>query len=299
MFVHTGTCNGCVNNEQKRGQIKNKTVQEVLDKNNLSWKYYYEGDAEDWFLYISYFNDHFTEDKFPSMETFYADAAKGTLPNYSFINPSESVQPELNNTKSYGLMNDQHPDHSMREGERLIKNVYESLRNGPKWNETLLIITYDEHGGFYDHVSPPQEGVPNPDGKKNFYGFDFTRLGLRVPMILVSPWIAKGKLVSEPQEKQKPKTTSQFEHSSIISSIMNIFGISERFSARTDWAATFDDLLHELDEPRTDCPEQLEYIPPPTEKEIQRLYSQPLKDRLREKVKRMCARINPLDETCA
>lgn len=132
------------------------------------------------------------------METFYDDAAKGTLPNYSFINPSESVQPELNNTRSYGLMNDQHPDHSMREGERLIKNVYESLRNGPKWNETLLIITYDEHGGFYDHVSPPQEGVPNPDGKKNFYGFDFNRLGLRVPMILVSPWIAKGKLVSEP-----------------------------------------------------------------------------------------------------
>jgi len=45
-----------------------------------------------------------------------------------------------------------------------MKNVYEALRNGPSWNETLFIITYDEHGGFYDHVSPPSEGVPNPDG---------------------------------------------------------------------------------------------------------------------------------------
>lgn len=89
-------------------------------------------------------------------------------------------------------MNDQHPDHSVREGERLMKNVYEALRKSPKWNETLFIITYDEHGGFYDHVSPPQEGVPSPDGKDNIYGFDFKRLGLRVPTILISPWIEKG-----------------------------------------------------------------------------------------------------------
>lgn len=68
------------------------------------------------------------------MEEFYNDAATGKLANYTFINPSESIHPELNHTKSYGLMNDQHPDHSMREGERLIKNVYEALRNGPLWN---------------------------------------------------------------------------------------------------------------------------------------------------------------------
>lgn len=79
-----------------------------------------------------------------------------------------------------------------------MKNVYEALRNGPKWNETLFIITYDEHGGFYDHVHPPQNGVPNPDGKKNSDGFNFDRLGIRVPTIAISPWIEKGVLIKEP-----------------------------------------------------------------------------------------------------
>jgi phospholipase C len=90
------------------------------------------------------------------MEEFYADVAKGQLPHYTFINPSETVQPEKRNTShNLGLPNDQHPDHSFREGERLIKNVYEALRNSPLWNDTLLVINYDEHGGFFDHVSPP------------------------------------------------------------------------------------------------------------------------------------------------
>ena len=89
------------------------------------------------------------------MEQFYVDAENGNLPSYTFINPTESFNPDLVNAKSYGLMNDQHPAHSIKEGERLIKNVYEALRNGPLWNETLFIINYDEHGGFYDHVPPP------------------------------------------------------------------------------------------------------------------------------------------------
>lgn len=101
----------------------------------MTWKYYYEGDAEDWFLYIDYFNKNFNNTElFPQMEQFFSDAATGNLANYTFINPSESIHPNLNNTKSYGLMNDQHPDHSIREGERLIKNVYEAVRNGPLWN---------------------------------------------------------------------------------------------------------------------------------------------------------------------
>ena len=83
-----------------------------------------------------------------------------------------------------------------------MRNAYEALRNGPLWNETLFIITYDEHGGFYDHVSPPQDGVPNPDGFlgiKN--GFNFTRLGVRIPTLAISPWIEKGTLVHEPTDE--------------------------------------------------------------------------------------------------
>ncbi len=67
----------------------------------------------------------------------------------------------------------------------LIKDVYEAIRNGPQWNDTLFIVTYDEHGGFYDHETPPTHGIPNPDGRKGYGFFDFDRLGARVPTIMV------------------------------------------------------------------------------------------------------------------
>ncbi|EAR87010.1 phosphoesterase family protein (macronuclear) [Tetrahymena thermophila SB210] len=298
MFVHMGTCDGCVQNSQAIGQIKNTTLQEVLEKNGLSWRYYYEDQPIDWFLYIEYFNKNFlNRKKFSNMEQFYKDAQDGTLANYTFINPSETVRPFLNHTKSFGLPNDQHPDHSVKEGERLMKNVYEALRNGPKWNETLFIITYDEHGGFYDHVPPPQEGVPNPDGKVNAEGFNFERLGIRVPTIAISPWIEKGQLVKEPKPWQKPFNTSQFEHSSIISTVMKIFGLEYNFSKRTEWAATFDDLISRT-EPRTDCPANLTYIPPPTKAEIERIYSRNVKPTVINAVKRICQEYKPNDSEC-
>ena len=75
----------------------------------------------------------------------------------------------------------QHPDASVQEGERLIKSVYEALRNSSYWEKSVLIITYDEHGGFYDHVTPPQEGIPSPDGVVAPDGFTFNRLGIRIP----------------------------------------------------------------------------------------------------------------------
>jgi len=75
-------------------------------------------------------------------------------------------------------------------GERLIKFVYESIRASSCWTKSALIITYDEHGGFYDHFVPPG-GVAAPGDVAPKYGFDFTQLGVRVPAIVVSPWIPK------------------------------------------------------------------------------------------------------------
>jgi hypothetical protein len=72
---------------------------------------------------------------------------------------------------------DQHPDHDVSIGDQLIKSVYDAVRASPLWNKTALIITYDEHGGFFDHVPPPMN-VPNPDGLNSTDDpFDFTRLG--------------------------------------------------------------------------------------------------------------------------
>lgn len=90
--------------------------------------------------------------------------------------------------------NDDHPSHDVHQGQKFVKEVYEALRSSPQWNEMLFIITYDEHGGFYDHVPTPVAGVPSPDGilGPEPYNFRFHRLGVRVPTIFISPWIEKG-----------------------------------------------------------------------------------------------------------
>ena len=90
--------------------------------------------------------------------------------------------------------NDYHPSHDISIGQEFIKEIYEALRSSPQWNEMLFIITYDEHGGFFDHVPTPIEGVPSPDDivGPEPYGFKFDRLGVRVPTILISPWIEPG-----------------------------------------------------------------------------------------------------------
>jgi hypothetical protein len=69
-------------------------------------------------------------------------------------------------------------------GERLLKTIYETIRNSPHWESSVLIITYDEHGGFYDHVAPPPTVAPGdatPDPANDLYHFDFRQLGVRVP----------------------------------------------------------------------------------------------------------------------
>src|SRR5205085_1104194 len=99
---------------------------------------------------------------------------------------------------------DQHPDHDVSEGESVILDVYNAVRSNPDtWNTTLLVICYDEHGGLFDHIPPPS-AVP-PDGHQSqnpFFAFD--RLGVRVPTVLVSPYIEKGTII-----------TDVFDHSSL------------------------------------------------------------------------------------
>ncbi|OIW22009.1 hypothetical protein TanjilG_28668 [Lupinus angustifolius] len=101
------------------------------------------------------------------------------------------IEPRYFDTKLFPG-NDDHPSHDVYRGQMLVKEVYETLRSSPQWNQTLLLITYDEYGGFYDHVPTPIRGVPSPDGIRSSENFNFDRLGVRVPTIAVSPWIEKG-----------------------------------------------------------------------------------------------------------
>jgi phospholipase C len=187
---------------------------------------------------------------FHSQEIFYERAANGTLPSFSWIHPP--------------IQACDHPCHDIAKGERFQKDIYEALRAGPAWNKTLLLIAYDDAGGYYDHVVPPSEGVPNDDSPchvvsdcgPNFRPFDFRRLGLRSTAMLISPWVA-ATVAKEP--KKGPFNTSQFELTSIVSTTKNLFNLSGFLTKRDMWSGSLDELL--LDAPRTDTPMHLPDAP--------------------------------------
>lgn len=248
-FALSGTSHGMVENTIPKEGFPQETHFAFLERHNISFKIYYNDDP--WMAPC--FADLRTPSRFArvqEMPHFYDDLANGTLPQYVHIQPRLA-------TSHTGPSNWQHPDNSVEEGERFINEVYTALRASKYWEESLLIITYDEHGGFYDHQATPTTGVPPPDNVRADNGFDFTRLGVRIPTVMVSPWIAKGTLVHEPTGARAPFPTSQYEATSIISSVNKIFGITEHMTARDAWAGTFHDLVAGQTPVRRDCPTTL------------------------------------------
>ncbi|ASU35445.1 alkaline phosphatase family protein [Mucilaginibacter xinganensis] len=145
----------------------------------------------------------------------------------------------------------QHPMDGMHNGEALIKTVYEAIYNSPVWENSLLIITYDEHGGFYDHVAPPQAPKPE-DGATGLskHGFDFSRYGVRVPAVIVSPYIPANTV-----------SNVLYDHSSMIKTVTENWGLPS-LTNRDKLANSLSPLLT-LDKPRdkSDCPSSLKLAP--------------------------------------
>jgi phospholipase C len=171
---------------------------------------------------------------FGEFADFTSDAAAGRLAQYSFLEPSWG---------SAG--NSQHPNYDVALGEKLIHDVYYALRGGPGWNETLLFVTYDEHGGCYDHVPPPSGAVP-PDDSPGEYGFDFTRFGVRVPAVLVSPLIAAGTVF------RVPAGSMPLDHTSVLKTVETRWGLPA-LTRRDAAALDVGDALT-LQAPRSDDP---------------------------------------------
>ena len=145
---------------------------------------------------------------FGTYEQFKSDCAAGTLPDYSFIEPNYS---DHSGTDGMLVASDQHPDHNMFAGEAFIADVYERIRSNQElWLNTLLLIVYDEHGGTYDHVEPP--AIPPHGYTDATTGFRFDRLGVRVPAVLISPWIPAGTVIKD-----------MFEHASIPATVTQQF----------------------------------------------------------------------------
>lgn len=167
---------------------------------------------------------------------------------YVFIEPSYGRV-----YSDYARGSSQHPLDDVTAGEALIKFVYDVVRQSRRWQESALVVTYDEHGGFFDHVAPP-EAVPPGDAPTirsgEHHGFDFRRLGVRVPAVVASPLIPRGTIDHR-----------VYDHASIPATLTALFDLPSRDGRRhlTDRAAatgTFESLF-DLPRPRTDTPAAL------------------------------------------
>lgn len=230
-FVCAGTSQGHMDDKTKTYTCP--SIFGALSNNNISWSVYgYDTPP----LTRNNFPDTTDADDshFGQFSDFQAATASGSLASYVFLEPSFDANG-----------NSQHPNYNVAAGEQLIHDVYYALRNGPNWNETLLIITYDEHGGCYDHVPPPS-GAVAPDNSVGEYGFDFTRFGVRVPTVLVSPLIPAGTVL------RVPNGATPFDHTSILKTVenrWNVPALTARDAAALDVSAALT-----LTTPRTDDP---------------------------------------------
>jgi phospholipase C len=229
-FAHTGTSLGYVDNHTFPIPFDAPSIFRRLQDEGKTWRVYFHdmpqsGLLRDIWLYALF---HF---KFFSQ--FLADAHTGSLPNYSFIEPRYFSDLFLNR-----IPNDEHPPHNVIYGEQLIAQVYNAVRSSPCWKTTLLIITYDEHGGCFDHLPPP---AATPPDAHNQAGFSFDRYGVRVPAVIISPYVPPGSVV-----KPSPNAdgnTYPFDHTSIIATIRKLFGLGQKLTERDDKAP---DLLSAL-----------------------------------------------------
>ena len=209
--------------------VATRTILDHLTEQGVDWRYY-----EHRYCFLRLFaqyttDDHFIVDADDPVKGFFACAKAGTLPPVSFIDPNFIDEPD-------GQDNDDGAPADITAGQNLIRNVVNAVMQGQKWQKTLLIITYDEHGGFYDHVNPMDpphpdtaKAVSNP-GRKSGEG----HYGLRVPAFVISPWVDQGKV-----------SDVVFDHTSIAKTIARRFmsanppDLGERVAAANDLSVVF------------------------------------------------------------
>lgn len=219
-------------------KFDNGTIFDRLDAEGMNWTIY-KGDAFPQALAINGMTLHLADGRFRDFADFNADVQDASYAtSYAFIEPDYHVLTD------FVCGNSQHPKDDITRGEALLKQVYETIRRSPHWESSVLVITYDEHGGFYDHMPPPQTVAPGDtptDPENNRYGFDFTQLGVRVPAIIVSPLIPRATI-----------DHTVYDHTSVLATLEHIFGVLP-LTRRDKQANTFYHLFS-LPQPRTDAP---------------------------------------------
>jgi phospholipase C len=207
-YLLAGTSFGHIRNDFPAGanQFRHKTVFQELDRHHVTWKIYY---AQVPFAFeFKYVRDHQAGHVFP-IQQYYDDAKAGKLPQVAFIDPIFAGPTNVEN--------DEHPPSNVQVGQRFAAKIIRKLFRSPDWKSSALFLTYDEHGGFYDHVRPPR--APRPDAippmlQRGDVKAGFGRYGFRVPMVAISPY-SRRHFVSH----------AVYDHTSILKSIETRFGL--------------------------------------------------------------------------
>ena len=264
-FLHCATAGGYENNSPTHFPYMMDTVFNRLEEAGKPWKIYFHDFPQTLTLTKLWpYIDHFH-----LIDEFLDDAKSGNLPAYTFIEPR--YFPDV------VLPNDQHPPHNVVMGEELISSVYNAVRSSPVWKNTLLIIIYDEHGGCYDHAPPPT-AVPPDDSNPQPFGFD--RYGVRIPAVLISPYIKPGTILRAVPDGNLPHNGPPypFDHTSVYATLRKCFGLSGPLTNRDAVAPNLEDVLN-MDSPDNDGPPSVTALPySMTESDIQKALNAPLND---------------------
>jgi phospholipase C len=255
-FAHYGTSFGNVDMNMflvpAADRAKIPTIYERLRDGGHSAKLYYFDGPSSTMEIVNLLTD---QSLFGTFDQFAADCKANRLPEYSFVEPNYTDHPGPGGGQLAAT--DQHPDHHVLIGDRFIATVYNHIRaNTDLWKSTALLIVYDEHGGLYDHVVPPActpDGYTAGEAATGVPGlaFKFDRLGIRVPAILVSPYIQRGTVISGTED---PGNQRIFEHASIPATVSKHFlGGKDFGTVREQTAQTFLDLLGDSLRPDNDC----------------------------------------------
>ncbi|MFD1715917.1 alkaline phosphatase family protein [Amnibacterium flavum] len=278
-FFNASTSHGYVTNSGDGGYKKwfdsknlSPTIFNRLTDGGLDWAVYYDDKqivSMTGFIHAPALEPYF-KTNFRTMTQFYEDVAKGQLPAYSFVEPRmvydhNDMHPPvgpLTETDVDGTIIAGGAVSDVRAGEALLHQIYSAVRassssTGSNAMNTMLLVTFDEHGGTYDHVPPPAATPPEPQADTEM-GFQFNRLGVRVPAIAISAYTAKGSVIHDPMH-----------HGSVISTLTTKYGLPP-ITARDNGAPTIDNATN-LADPRdpVSWPEtHPQYVPANPERDL-------------------------------
>jgi phospholipase C len=280
-YLHAATSDGETDIEIRF--YTDPTIFELLEKHGKTWHIYHDDTPQVWAFCNLWDTPERHANWYPS-NRFAEHVAAGTLPHYSFIEPNHRPPLHtLDHDPTFGgapdVSDSQHPENNLvandaydafdddtdtdfARAERLVAEVYEALRTHPDvFARTLLLITYDEHGGLYDHMPPPTNVPPPGDPRGLFariwhfflhrkvHSFDFRMLGPRVPAVLVSPLVDAGTVVH-----------TVHDHASVPSTLRALFAPAAAPLTRRDaWAPPFHTVANR-NEPRTDLPDLSSHV---------------------------------------